>query len=241
MIDTFREYYREHLTFFGLVIKKSGKRGKIRNILIGIFFSLMIAFSICSNFIISLHNGMVIYSLMGLALLVLLYLLIRFDSQFQLKTIKNLYPESLVSKNKWSIKEIDDRIQKNLDQFLFDNNLKGKAKIEELQKIITEKAKNEKLPYIVYSSCFAVLIIPLWNAYITRILDLFKTNLMFLNFMAFFLAFIVLIISYVILKLSIINETIFTRYSELNKMNQLLDEYKLTFKEESLPSNKLSN
>ena len=178
---------------------------------------------------------------MGLALLVLLYLLIRFDSQFQLKTIKNLYPESLVSKNKWSIKEIDDRIQKNLDQFLFDNNLKGKAKIEELQKIITEKAKNEKLPYIVYSSCFAVLIIPLWNAYITRILDLFKTNLMFLNFMAFFLAFIVLIISYVILKLSIINETIFTRYSELNKMNQLLDEYKLTFKEESLPSNKLSN
>src|ERR1035437_5807754 len=222
MIENLLKYYRAHLTFYGLIVKNN----KWKNIVFGMLFVLIIS----SILVIQFNFNLVLQLCMLPIPFTLLILLSKYVNVANLQTIKNNYPQFLNSdKKNWSNETIHKYILEELDKYLDTNNLKERKIIDEIQRIIIEKAKNEKIPFIIYSGCFAGLSIPLWNAYVSRVFDIYKTDIKYINLIAFTLVLLISVISFLIPKLVEINENFFSRYSDLNKLNELIDEYKLTF------------
>ncbi|MBN1990457.1 MAG: hypothetical protein JW783_13725 [Bacteroidales bacterium] len=214
MIESFIKYYSENLTFNAIVIKKNGIAKNL------IFWFLMLFASSILMFFIS--TKMYYWSLVVIPILVFAVIL---GLYFNAMTIKKYYPKIYISKLKWSSEKLNEMIFSRLDAYISEKKIENK--IDEIQRIINEKAKNEKLPFIMRSSTFIALFLPLWNSYIDKLLEYYKIDIKAMTIISLFIIILILVITIYIPMIYVLRDNFLTRYKKLNSLSELLDEYKI--------------
>jgi hypothetical protein len=214
MIEDLIKFYTENLTFNAIVIKKNGF---IRNLL----FRLLL-FSAVGVAIYFLIIKMYLLSFLCIPILLLS---VRLGLYFNSRTIKKHYPDIYISKFKWSNEKISTMIYKRLDEYLKEHDLDDN--VDDIKQLVNEKAKNERLPFILYSTGFIALFIPLWNTYIEKFLDYFKNDIEAISIIALVITVIIASIAIYIPMIHSFRDSLFSRYKKLINLSELLDDYKL--------------
>jgi len=217
MIEKMIKFYIGNLTFYAIVEKKNGC---FKN-------SIPYIFLLCSIGLVTYFFIIQLYFLIFLfPPLVVIYVLI--GRYFNAMTIKRYYPKSYISGITWSNDKIKERIFSRLKKYINDNKLEGK--VDDIQLIIKEKAKNERLPFILYASIFMVLFLPLWKSYIDKLLDYYKMDIRAISSIAFLIVIIISSIAIMVPPIHTFRDNFLTRYKTLNNLSELLDEYKISKK-----------
>lgn len=115
-----------------------------------------------------------------------------------------------------------------LEIYLNEYNLVDK--IEDIKKILINKANNERLPFILYSTTFIALFLPLWNIYLNYLLENFKNDLKEITYISLIIFIIILSFTFYIPLIYSFRDSFLTRYRKINNLIDLLDEYKIRTK-----------
>lgn len=214
MIENLINYYSSNLTFYSIVTKKNG-------IMKNSFFWVATLISAGLLFYFQMNN---LY-ILCFSIIPLLFASILIGRYFNAMTIKKLYPEIYISRFKWSNEMINVMIYNRLDSYLKEENLFNKT--GEIKRLISEKAKNERLPFIICSSAFMALFLPLWYSYIEKVLDYFKSDLKAITSIALFITILIGSIIMYFPMIYSLRDRFLSRYKKLNDLSELLDEYEL--------------
>jgi hypothetical protein len=221
MINDFIKFYNENLTFyaiFGLLL---------------ILCASIPLFTLVSKVSINNSNAHKITSICDYLItlspyifsLFLLFFIVKIGTYFNAMTIKKHYPEMYISKYKWSQEKIELMIHERLNNYLKEHDFV--EKIDDINKLIIQRAKNEVLPYFAYSTVFIALFICLWNSYIDKILDYFKSDILLMTTIALAITFGIIVITFFIIVIHFFRDSLLTNYEKLNKLSSLLEEHKI--------------
>ncbi|MBI9055977.1 MAG: hypothetical protein JEY96_19300 [Bacteroidales bacterium] len=214
MVESLIRYYSKHLTFNSLVIRRNGCW---KNFIFVILLILAGSISIASVYF--------DYSYLSFIGIFVLLSSIKISWYFTGQTIKHKYPNVYVKRFRWSQNKFDKMVLEKLDHYIVKYKLENN--IDDIQYLLKEKLKDIKLPFILYSSVFIALFVPLWNSYIDKLLELYKNNIADLSIIAFSILAVIFILPLFPPLVYNIRDNILTRYSKLNRLNALLEEYKL--------------
>jgi hypothetical protein len=209
MIEEIIGFYRTHLTFYSLVAKKRWRWQTV-----SVFILLVAIVVLTSKYITTYQISYIIWSV-SLFLVALLLILI-----FNSLTVKRLYPRFYLSLFKWDKRAFHKEMVLKLKQQLKTMNL-DEEKIAKLQTTIINKAEREKVSSIVFMSCIAALFVPLWSAYLSQLMSLFK-EVKDLNSVFIFLLMLVIQIAWLMVYLSDFRDSFLTRYLVLNRLNDMI-------------------
>ena len=215
VVDDLYQFYKNELTFKSAVIRYVSPIWKwLFSFSIIFFILLIITYLITQNTLLGIAS---------IAFLILVALVTRIKYSL---LIKQKYPELWVSWGNWSKpgfhKMYLDRLEIYLDSI-------ENSKLDELQKVIKERANQSRIPLIISFSTFGALFIPLWNSYISTIFSSFKNNkIEDIGIVFSIFLFLILSISIISPIISEIRDNILTQYVKLNRLNDLISEVRLS-------------
>lgn len=241
MIEKLIKYYTDNLTFKALVIKKNGCLNTLFVVLLLVVFGLpsfSIIFYITNKTkILCIANkadqwAPVIYMLfIILIFLLLLFCVSRLSRCLNAKTIKQHYPNVYISKHSYSRDKFNEMVLLQLDEYIRKEKLTDK--IDDIQKIINEKAKNERLPFTLYLGALIALCLPLWSSYVDKVFTFFS-DIQSISIIALVLLLPITSLTIIVPSIYVFIDSFFSRYAKLTKLSELLDEYKLSDKYKTL-------
>lgn len=214
MIENLIKYYSENLTFYSLVYKKNGY---LKNVIL--WLGVLICVFVIGYF---LYKEKPYHSL---PVFLFLFMFAKLGQYFNATTIKKYYPDIYISRFDWSTEKINLMIYKKLDAYMENNYLDDN--IETIKTLVNKKAMDERVPFFMYSGAFLILFIPLYSGYIDKLLEYFKSDFNALNMVVFSFLVIILTIAFCIPVINSVRDEFLTRYHTLNRLNDLLEEYKL--------------
>ncbi|MBU2945805.1 hypothetical protein [Zobellia uliginosa] len=212
MVTELFEYYEAELTYYSQVSKENKITSTI--VLIVVF----VLFLLCQYFV--FFTNQYLFELWGFGILFVGLLFIQF---LNLKTIENKFPDIYISQWRWDYRKFNDLILVKLSNKLEETN----PNLDLLQNQIEKNINKEKTSFILQTSIFAGLFLPLWSAFVSQIMEIAAEN--FLNLSIKFTIFTVLIFGLAITGnyFSDVRYTLFTDYKKWSKLNDLITEYRL--------------
>jgi hypothetical protein len=206
------EYYNNELTFKALVLRyKPFWQGKI---LIVALLSLIVSFI---TFTIS---SSLYYLACGI---VFAMLMMRLSLCFNARIIKEIYPDIYIYKCKWSSIKFRRMTKEKLKARLIEIGIEHNQ-VKQISELVKLKANNERIPYIIYATTLSLLFTPIWYNFIDKIFDIYKNDLLYLSSLFGLITFMAVVISILIPMFINIRDSIFTKYNNLNKLSELLDD-----------------
>lgn len=211
MIEKIYTFYIKELSFYSLVYKKVNIWLRL------LVLSLLLCGFIYMGYYVAYQNSFLLVLGFGFAAIALLL-----NHCFIVLTIKRNYPEHSISWFSWSGSGFHNDAIRKLETYLRQQNI-DKEKSEILQDLLKDKALRERTNSIVFLSCFAVLFVPLWSAYLDHFFEGIKDIELLSKMFVLFLMFIFLI-SFLMMNLADFRDNIFTRFMKLNKLSDLISE-----------------
>ena len=213
-MEDFISYYQNSLCFSGLVLKKNGI---LKNFAIGTLFIVLIVLYV----FIFINGAIWLY----LTLLPLIIAIMLFGRYIGACTIKKYYPTAYISKYEWSNEILNSIINENLASYIKERNYE--EKLDEVQRILNNKAQKEKLPFIIYSTAFGALFLPVWISYMEKVFEIFKNDFNSLSLVFLMSIIVTASVAFLIPLVYEFQDVFLSRYQVLNNLISLIDEYKL--------------
>lgn len=212
-IDELLNYYKQ-LTFYSRVTKKTEKLSFLI-FLIGATLYAVLSYN-------ALYNKN-----FWLIILAILCLVLSLYAQAYLitRTLKDTFPEILISNINWDRKKFNDLIYEDFSKKLTKEKLN--TNLDLIQKTISERALKEKVSYIVIISIFSALFVPLWSSYASEILKACNNSIIGLNIVFLLLSISILGISIIGYFMADIRDGFLTDYKKLIKLNDLITDYRI--------------
>lgn len=214
MIEDLYQYYKNNLTFESIVI---GKNGFLKNSLF--YFSFIAFICLIAVYLLTQDD---IWGVVAFIVAIVSAIVGRYTFA---NMIKRNYPNYYISRFDWSTSGLNGMYLDSLENHLknIDDN-----KLDIIQELIKERANRSRIPSIVAISTFVALVVPLWNAYISAIMDSLKKE----GFVAMGFAFIIFLgliiaLSGLSLMFTIARDNLLTRYMSWNRLNNLISEMRL--------------
>ncbi len=179
-------YYKENLIFYSQVTKENKV---ISNLIIVSGLSL---FCFIWYYLIIIKNEYYCV-LIEVVIVVVTYLLL---SWLNGKTIKRKFPEMYISPLNWDSNKFNDLFIQRLTEKI--ENL-SEENIELLQKQIKENGDKEKISFVTMFSIFGVLFIPLWDTYLSKLFDAFKSDIKVMTINFILIIFLIFLLSFFVI------------------------------------------
>lgn len=213
-MEDFISYYQSSLCIRGLVLLHNGI---LKNLAIGTLFIVLIVL-----YIFIFINGTIWWYFTLIPIIIAAILLGRYLCAC---TVKKHYPRAYISKHKWSNEILNSIINDNLASYISKNNYG--EKLDEIQRILNNKAQKEKLPFMVYSTVFGVLFLPIWISYMAKVFEIFKNDFNSLSLVFLISIIVTASVAFLIPLVYEFQDVFLSRYQVLNNLISLIDEYKL--------------
>jgi len=222
MIDELFVFFKNTLTFRGLVVRRNGI---FKNALV--FIIIFLPAVLVLTYIVEKNPTYIIIAVLVSFISPILGALIN------AKTVRKKYPKLMKSRLTWSYQGFQQLYLNYLERYLIRIHNKtyfheiDDAKLDKIQEIISERANQEKIPSIIFITALGALFLPLWSAFLTQFLRLNGKNET--DLLIAFGVLISLIVMFAILTPYIIRfrDGLITKYEKWNRLNELISELRL--------------